>query len=332
MINFSGGGPQIDPANDALVEAVHNLAAAGVVPVIAAGNDRDDFGARLRRLARARRPTRSPSPPSSNTHVFAPALDVTAPARPPRSTASRSRARTAARAGRMGDAPTRRSSTSARSPAPTASRSSASLRPAGALDRPAARCRRARSPARSRSSTAASARSPTKARAGEGARARSGSSSPTTARARRTASRSTLAAPGRDRSRTSTATRLRDYLAAHGGRTTIRVGRDPLELETGRSGVITSFSSAGPTAFGHDLKPDVSAPGGADPLVDAAATTTTRASPSSTARRWRRRTSPGRPRSCSQLHRLDAGAGQVGARLDRRARVGRTPRGRRRRP
>ena len=33
-------------------------------------------------------------------------------------------------------------------------------------------------------------------------------------------------------------------------------------MSTGRSGVITSFSSAGPTAFGHDLKPDVSAPGG----------------------------------------------------------------------
>jgi hypothetical protein len=55
---------------------------------------------------------------------------------------------------------------------------------------------------------------------------------------------------------------LRAYMAAHGGRTTIRVGQLPLELETGRSGVITSFSSAGPTAFGHDLKPDVSAPGG----------------------------------------------------------------------
>src|SRR5205814_20697 len=55
---------------------------------------------------------------------------------------------------------------------------------------------------------------------------------------------------------------LRAYMAEHGGRTTVRIGRTPLELETGRSGVITSFSSAGPTAFGHDLKPDVSAPGG----------------------------------------------------------------------
>jgi hypothetical protein len=55
---------------------------------------------------------------------------------------------------------------------------------------------------------------------------------------------------------------LRAFLATRGGRTTIRVGRDALELETGRSGVITSFSSGGPTAFGHDLKPDLAAPGG----------------------------------------------------------------------
>ena len=34
------------------------------------------------------------------------------------------------------------------------------------------------------------------------------------------------------------------------------------ELVTGRSGVVTSFSSAGLTAFGHLLKPDVGAPGG----------------------------------------------------------------------
>ncbi len=55
---------------------------------------------------------------------------------------------------------------------------------------------------------------------------------------------------------------LRAYLDAHGGRAPVRVGRTPLELETGRSGVITSFSSAGPTAFGHDIGPDISAPGG----------------------------------------------------------------------
>src|SRR5204862_3567779 len=32
VINFSGGGPQTDPAGDALVEAVHNVSEAGVVP------------------------------------------------------------------------------------------------------------------------------------------------------------------------------------------------------------------------------------------------------------------------------------------------------------
>jgi minor extracellular serine protease Vpr len=82
VVNFSGGGPQVDPANDALVEAIHNLAAAGVVPVIAAGNDRDDFG-----LGSAGSPGTAPDAISvaavSNTHVFAPALDVTAPGAPP---------------------------------------------------------------------------------------------------------------------------------------------------------------------------------------------------------------------------------------------------------
>ena len=44
VINFSGGGPQTDPASDAIIEAVRNVAAAGVVPVISAGNDRDEYG------------------------------------------------------------------------------------------------------------------------------------------------------------------------------------------------------------------------------------------------------------------------------------------------
>ena len=44
VINFSGGGPQTDPLSDAMIETVRNVAAAGVVPVISAGNDRDDYG------------------------------------------------------------------------------------------------------------------------------------------------------------------------------------------------------------------------------------------------------------------------------------------------
>ena len=55
---------------------------------------------------------------------------------------------------------------------------------------------------------------------------------------------------------------LRAYLAGRAGRAGIRIGRDPQELSTGRSGIVTSFSSGGLTAFGHLLKPDLGAPGG----------------------------------------------------------------------
>ncbi len=54
---------------------------------------------------------------------------------------------------------------------------------------------------------------------------------------------------------------LRAFLASNGGRATIRVSSDVKEIDTDRAGVITSFSSAGPTDFGYDLKPDISAPG-----------------------------------------------------------------------
>ena len=54
---------------------------------------------------------------------------------------------------------------------------------------------------------------------------------------------------------------LRAFADANGGQATIRVTSDIREIQTGRAGVITSFSSAGPTDFGHMLKPDISAPG-----------------------------------------------------------------------
>ena len=55
---------------------------------------------------------------------------------------------------------------------------------------------------------------------------------------------------------------LAAYLTGNGGRATVRIGRTPAEVATERSGVVTSFSSGGLTAFGHMLKPDVGAPGG----------------------------------------------------------------------
>ena len=75
VINFSGGGPQTDPANDAMYVAVHNTVLAGVVPVIAAGNDREDFG-----LGSTGSPGTAPDAitvaATSNTNVFAAALTV----------------------------------------------------------------------------------------------------------------------------------------------------------------------------------------------------------------------------------------------------------------
>jgi minor extracellular serine protease Vpr len=75
VINFSGGGAQTDPANDVMYETVHNVVLAGVVPVIAAGNDREDFG-----LGTTGSPGTAPDAISvaatSNNHVFAPALGV----------------------------------------------------------------------------------------------------------------------------------------------------------------------------------------------------------------------------------------------------------------
>src|SRR5207237_1058002 len=75
VINFSGGGPETDPANDAMIETVRNVAAAGVVPVIAAGNDRDDFG-----LGSTGSPGTAPAGIAvaavTNSHIFTPALSV----------------------------------------------------------------------------------------------------------------------------------------------------------------------------------------------------------------------------------------------------------------
>ena len=45
VINFSGGEPEIEPSRDIVALALDAAAAAGVVPVIAAGNDYNDFGA-----------------------------------------------------------------------------------------------------------------------------------------------------------------------------------------------------------------------------------------------------------------------------------------------
>jgi subtilisin family serine protease len=44
VINLSLGEPEVEPRRDLVVQAINGAAAAGVVPVVAAGNDFDDFG------------------------------------------------------------------------------------------------------------------------------------------------------------------------------------------------------------------------------------------------------------------------------------------------
>jgi subtilisin family serine protease len=45
VINFSGGEPEIEPSRDIVARALDAAAAAGVVPVVAAGNDYEEVGA-----------------------------------------------------------------------------------------------------------------------------------------------------------------------------------------------------------------------------------------------------------------------------------------------
>jgi hypothetical protein len=56
--------------------------------------------------------------------------------------------------------------------------------------------------------------------------------------------------------------RLLAAMTATGGRATVRFRRDVTEIVTGRGGTPTAFSAGGLTAFGHQLKPDLAAPGG----------------------------------------------------------------------
>ena len=44
VINLSLGEPEVEPSRDIVVQAIDGAAAAGVVPVVAAGNDFEDFG------------------------------------------------------------------------------------------------------------------------------------------------------------------------------------------------------------------------------------------------------------------------------------------------
>ena len=259
VINFSGGGPATEPRTDALVQTVANVVNAGVVPVISAGNDRDDFG-----FGTAGSPGTAPDAitvaATSNSHVFAPALSVRNPGAPaglqqipfepaggaaPSSwgTSDRSLIDVATITGTNGRPVDPRLCGLGRDP-----NVGRNPLPRGSLAGGLALI--------SRGGCTFFSKAVRAVQGGAGGLVftdnREGEANPIPL---------LLPVPSGMISNLDGAA-LRAYLAGRGGRAPIRVGPGVTEVITGRSGVITSFSSGGPTAFGHALKPDVAAPGG----------------------------------------------------------------------
>ncbi len=262
VINFSGGGPEADPRSDALIQALDNVAAAGVVPVISAGNDRDDFG-----FGSVGSPSNAPAAISvaavSNRHVFGSELRVTAPGAPaslqhvpfafnfhiptPWEDTDQHLVDIGTMTGTDGK-PVERHLCAPAGFEPNDPRFS--TLPRGSLDGQVALVSRG-------SCTFDSKIERVRAAGGDGVILvdnRSGEANFIPIRLGLTAGMiSDLDGAN-----------LRAFMDANGGRTTFQVSGqlDPREVQTGRSGVVTSFSSGGPTNFDHKLKPDLAAPGG----------------------------------------------------------------------
>jgi minor extracellular serine protease Vpr len=258
VINFSGGAAETDPVNDALIEAVSNVAAAGVVPVIAAGNSRDDYG-----LGSIDSPGSAPDAiavaASSNVHVFAPSLSIQNAAAPstlrnvpfrtslPKrifpgwETQDQTLADVGSVTGTDGKPVDRLLCGVAHPNALDTTLPAGSLRGTIALISRGG-CAIVTKEIRAALIGGAKGMVLVDNRAGE-------------------ANELPLDIPAGTVADLDGA-RLRGFLASVGGRSAVRFAFDPQELQTGRGGIITSFSSAGPTAFGHLLKPDVTAPGG----------------------------------------------------------------------
>jgi minor extracellular serine protease Vpr len=259
VINFSGGGAETDPANDAMIDVIHNVAAAGVVPVIAAGNDREDFG-----VGTVGSPGTAPDAVTvaavSNTHLFAPVLTVRAAGAP----ATLQRIAVASAAGvrfpasfstsrRLVDVGSLNSGGAPVDPrlcGPDSDTNNPNRTPlqSGSLSGAVALVARGHCTFLSKAIRAA--------RAGAIGLVLS-DNRPGTANGIPVQ----LPLPAGMISDLDGA-RLRAYIATTGGSTQVTIGNTIQRVDNGRSGVMMSFSSGGPTAFEHRLKPDVSAPGG----------------------------------------------------------------------
>jgi subtilisin family serine protease len=257
VINFSGGGTQTDPANDAMIETVHNTALAGVIPVIAAGNDRDDYG-----LGTTGSPGTAPDALTvaavSNAHVFAPALSVAGG--PPSLGAIPIQGAGGAevpKAWSSADQTLVDVSTIVGTDGkpveehlcgePSDPNGTVGTIPKGSLTGKIAFVARGSCTFSSKADRAQYAGATgivlVDNRPGEA-----------------NAIPIPLPIPGGMVSDLD-GQRMRDFMAAHAGVATIRVTSGIQEIQTDRAGVITSFSSAGPNDFGLDLKPDIAAPG-----------------------------------------------------------------------
>ena len=256
VINFSGGGPQSEPVNDVLVAATNNVAAAGVVPVIAAGNDRDDFG-----FGSAGSPGTASDAISvaavSNSQVFAPALvgynsSGTEILHVPVQTGGNTPTAWANANQQLVDV----GSIVGRSGQPVERHLCGTASDPNGSDNPL--------PGRSLTGAIALVSRGSCTFASKAGRARQAGAVGIILVDNRFGEANgipiQLEVPSGMVADVDGAA-LRAAMAST-GRMAIRVGRTYEDISTGRSGIVTSFSSAGPTAFGHLLKPDVAAPGG----------------------------------------------------------------------
>ena len=237
VINFSGGGPQADPRTDGLIEAVANVARAGVVPVISAGNDRDFFG-----LGTAGSPATAPDAISvgatANAHVFGASISVVSPSGLPGIPLVVSDAIPASwiqSDQRLVDVGS----------IAGVSRTLCDPAPSGSLAGAIALASRGGCP-----------------HSVKGARARAAGAIGLVVAENRPGDPqfAFLFVPGGTISDLDGA-RLRAAAAGRGGSVTVRFSRQILEVPTDWAGVPSSFSAGGLTPFGHALKPDVVAPG-----------------------------------------------------------------------
>ena len=241
VINFSGGGPQADPRTDALIPAVANVVRAGVVAVISAGNDRDFFG-----LGTASSPATAPDAISvgavANAHVFGASISVVSPSG----------------LGRIPFAPT--------DVIPPSWLSSdqrlIDVGAIGGVDRTLCNNQPTLPPGSLRGAIALVSRGgcPYAAKA---ARASAAGALGMVIAENRPGDPTFAYLAGANGGTISDldGARLRAAAAGSGGVLRVRFSREILEVPTTWAGVPTSFTSSGLTPFGHDLKPDVTAPG-----------------------------------------------------------------------